>query len=292
MAAFNQHKKLALLLMFPHLAIIIIFFIWPAASALLQSFFFTDPFGMHKQFAGFTNFVDLAHDPSFLSALTISFVIAFFITLLTMSFGLKLAILVSGCVKGQALYKSLLLWPYAVAPAVAAILWRFLYQPSIGWVAHLCSLMGFEFNYLVHPYQSLTVIILTSSWQQFSYNFLFFFAALRAIPQDLIEAAILDGASPWKRFWQIILPLISPTSFFLLIMNLIYSFFDTFGIIDVLTHGGPESRTTTLMYKIYKDGFINMDLGSAAAQSILLMAIVVILTLIQFRYVEKRVHYL
>jgi sn-glycerol 3-phosphate transport system permease protein len=291
MAKYTRHKKLALILVFPQLLITLLFFIWPACSAVVQSLFFSDSFGLYNRFAGLTNFFDLLRDPGYGRALLVTLLIAIFITLITMSLGLLLAVLVQSRHKSQNIYKTLLLWPYAVAPAIAAILWRFLCQPTIGWLTHGLHILGYEFNYLVHPKQALFVVILTASWQQFSYNFLFFFAAMKAIPQSIIEAAIIDGASAWRRFWQIIFPLLSPTTFFLLVMNLIYSFFDTFGIIDVMTSGGPGISTTTLIYKVYKDGFIGMDPGSSSAQSVMLMLIVIGLTLIQFRYLEKKVHY-
>ena len=220
-----------------------------------------------------------------------TFIIAGSVTALTMSFGLALALLVQGRRKGQGIYKSLLLWPYAVAPAVAAVLWRFLCHPSTGWLTTILKQFGIEFNDMIHPGQALFVIILTASWQQFSYNFLFYYAALNRIPHSLLEAAMLDGASGWRRFWQITFPLLSPTTFFLVIMNVIYSFFDTFGIIDVITHGGPEYSTTTMMYKVYEDGFVGMDPGGSSAQSVILMLLVMVLTFIQFRFLEKKVHY-
>lgn len=291
MAKFIQNKKTALVFILPQLVVTLLFFLWPACSAVFQSFFFSDAFGLHRLFAGLTNFNDLLVDPGYRQALVVSLVIAALVTLFTMSLGLFLANLVAARTKTQAIYKSFFIWPYAVAPAVAAILWRFLCQPTLGWIAQIADWMGWQFNYLINPKQALIVIVITASWQQFSYNFLFFFAALKAIPAPLIEAAILDGASPRQRFWQIIVPLLSPTTFFLLIMNLIYSFFDTFGIIDVMTSGGPANTTTTLIYKVYKDGFIGMDPGSSAAQSVLLMLMVSFLTLIQFRYLERKVHY-
>lgn len=290
--AFKHHTKFAYVLILPQLLITGLFFIWPAINVCLQSLFFTDAFGIKREWAGLINFKEIFNDFSFLHAVGVTVVIAFFLTLLTMTLGLLLAVAVSTRKRSQFIYKSLMLWPYAVAPAIAAILWRFLFQPSNGWVAHLLSNMGIEFNYLIHPYQALAIIILAGSWQQFSYNFLFFLAALKAIPKTLIEASVLDGANAWQRFWQIIFPLLSPTTFFLLIMNLIYAFFDTFGIIDILTHGGPENSTVNLIYKIYKDSFTNMDLGSAAAESVLLMIMVIGLTLLQFRYIERKVHYL
>ena len=291
MVKYSQHTKTALFFIVPQLVVTVLFFIWPACSALVQSLFFSDAFGLHHHFAGLGNFVDLWQSSDYVMAAWVTVIIALAITILTMGFGLALAVLVNGRSKSQQVYKSLLLWPYAVAPAVAAILWRFLCHPTLGWLTGVLQWFGVDFNYLVHAKQALLVVIMTASWQQFSYNFLFFFAALKMIPQSLIDAAIIDGASPWRRFWQIIFPLLSPTTFFLLIMNLIYSFFDTFGIIHVMTKGGPGHSTTTLIYKVYNDGFVGMDPGSSSAQSVMLMLIVMGLTLLQFRYLEKKVHY-
>ncbi|AHE67279.1 sn-glycerol-3-phosphate ABC transporter permease UgpA [Legionella oakridgensis] len=291
MANYNQQSKLAFLFIMPQLLVTVLFFIWPACKAIWQSLFFSDAFGLHHHFAGLANFMDLLSSADYLKALNITLLIAFAVTLLTMTLGLTLALMVYERCKKQQLYKALLLWPYAVAPAVAAILWRFLFHPTLGWMTRLLNAFGMDFNYLIHAKQALFVVIMTASWQQFSYNFLFFFAALKLIPRSLIEAAMIDGASAWRRFWQIIFPLLSPTTFFLLTMNVIYSFFDTFGIIQVITHGGPEYSTTTLIYKVYEDGFVAMDPGSSSAQSVILMLIVIGLTLLQFRYLEKRVHY-
>ena len=291
MAKYNRYTNTAFFLIVPQLLVTLVFFIWPACSAVLQSLYFSDAFGLHKRFAGLGNFIDLLHSPDYGMAVLVTVIIALSVTMLTMGFGLLLAVLVSGRRKSQQLYKSLLLWPYAVAPAVAAILWRFLCHPTLGWLTEALHWFGVDFNYLIHANQALFVVIITASWQQFSYNFLFFFAALKMIPRSLIDAAIIDGASTWRRFWQIVFPLLSPTTFFLLIMNLIYSFFDTFGIIHVMTNGGPGYSTTTLIYKVYKDGFVAMDPGSSSAQSVMLMLIVVGLTLLQFRYLEKKVHY-
>lgn len=291
MAQFNHQRFYAWLFIVPQLVITLVFFIWPACNALLQSFFYTDAFGLHKKFAGLLNFTDLFFDPSYAKAIGVTFIIAVSVTACTMVLGLLMAVLVShrGC--SQRIYKSLLIWPYAVAPAVAAILWRFLCHPTLGWLTQVLHAIGIHFDYVNHVSQALLVVILTASWQQFSYNFLFYFAALKAIPSSLIDAAIIDGASSRQRFWQIIFPLLSPTTFFLLIMNLMYGFFDTFGIIQVMTHGGPGNSTTNLIYKVYRDGFEGMDLGSSSAQSVLLMVIVVIVSLIQFKYLERKVHY-
>ena len=291
MAKFNHQSFYAWLFIVPQLVITVVFFIWPACGALVQSFYYTDAFGLHQHFAGLSNFTDLFDDPSYVKAVWVTFIIAISVTVITMSFGLSMATLVNNRVRSQGVYKSLLIWPYAIAPAVAAILWRFLCHPTLGWMTHFLNAIGIHFDYVNNANQALLVVILTASWQQFSYNFLFYFAALKAIPQTLIDAAIMDGASSWQRFWQIIVPLLSPTTFFLLIMNLIYGFFDTFGIIQVMTHGGPGNSTTNLIYKVYEDGFEGMDLGSSSAQSVLLMVIVILVSLVQFKYLEKKVHY-
>jgi len=291
MAKFNHQNICAWLFIVPQLLVTVIFFICPAWSALFQSFFYTDAFGMHQYFAGFTNFMDLLQDTAYAKAVEVTFIIAISVTIITMSLGLIMAVLINNRNKSKRFYKSLLIWPYAVAPAVAAILWRFLCHPTLGWLSHFLHSLGIHFDYVNNAHQALLVVILTASWQQFSYNFLFYFAALRAVPQSLIDAAIIDGARSWQRFWHIIVPLLSPTTFFLLLMNLIYGFFDTFGIIQVMTHGGPGNSTTNLIYKVYEDGFEGMDLGSSSAQSVMLMIIVIIISLIQFKYLEKKVHY-
>ncbi len=291
MSKYTQHSKIAILFIAPQLLITALFFIWPALGAVMQSLYYSDAFGLQKHFAGLNNFTDLFYSTDYGLAVMVTLVMAFSITFLTMGLGLALAVLVNGRRKSQPFYKSLLLWPYAVAPAVAAILWRFLCHPTLGWMTSALQAVGVDFNYLIHVRQALLVVILTASWQQFSYNFLFFFAALQLIPRSIIEAAIIDGASAYRRFWQIVFPLLSPTTFFLFGMNLIYSFFDTFGIIQVMTNGGPGNSTTTLIYKVYKDGFVGMDPGSSSAQSVLLMFIVVGLTMLQFRFLEKKVHY-
>ena len=224
MSRFKHHKNIALWFILPQLLVTVIFFIWPALNAVFQSFYYSDAFGLQSRFAGLSNYIDLFYSLEYGHAVLVTFVIAASVTALTMSSGLALALLVRGRRRGQGVYKSLLLWPYAVAPAVAAVLWRFLCHPHVGWLTDILHRMGVEFNDVIHPQQALLVIILTASWQQFSYNFLFYYAALNRIPPSLLEAALLDGASSWRRFWQITFPLISPTTFFLVIMNVIYSF--------------------------------------------------------------------
>lgn len=291
MAPFRQHKSILVFFLAPQMLVTIIFFFVPALSALRQSFQLGDAFGLHHRWAGLSNYYDLLKDPTYFQAVIVTACLAFAITISCIMLGLLMANLLLSVTRGRVVYKTLLIWPYAVAPAVAAILWRFLFQPKLGWVAQAAHFFGTEFNYLTHPLQAMITIIITASWQQFSYNFLFFFAALSAIPKDIIEAASMDGASPWRLFWQIKLPLISPTTFFLLTMNLIYAFFDTFGIIDVMTHGGPAQGTATLVYKVYQDGFIGFDPTSSATQSVVLMIVVSLMIWLQFKYVEKKVHY-
>lgn len=291
MAVFKQSKLWAYGFICPQLLITILFFIVPALRAIYQSFIFSDPFGLYEHPALWYNYQDLLADPSYLRAFSVTAILSLAITFCTMTLGLFVAALVAGRTKGQGVYKTLLIWPYAIAPAIAAILWRFLCQPDIGWLSRLLASFGIHFNYLVNSKQALLTIVLTATWQQFSYNFIFFYAAIKGIPKTLLEAATLDGAGSWRRFWVIIFPLISPTSFFLLTMNLIYSFFETFGVIDVLTRGGPGNSTTTLIYKVYLDGFEGLDFSSSAAQSVVLMFMVIGIMIFQFRVLQKKVHY-
>lgn len=291
MAVFKHNRLWAYGFIFPQLLITVLFFIVPALRAIYQSLVFSDPFGLYEHPAWWYNYLDLLNDPSYLRAFWVTAILSLAITFFTLLLGLLMAALVAGRQKGQGIYKTLLIWPYAIAPAIAAVLWRFLCQPDIGWLSRLLACFGIHFNYLVNSKQALLVIVLTSTWQQFSYNFIFFYAAIKGIPKALLEAAILDGAGSWRRFWVIIFPLISPTTFFLLTMNLIYSFFETFGVIDVLTRGGPANSTTTLIYKVYQDGFEGLDFSSSAAQSIVLMVMVIGIMILQFRVVEKKVYY-
>ena len=287
---FNQ-KFVALLLIAPQLVITLIFFIWPAAYALKQSFYRSDAWGLHSQFVGLTNFFNLFSSHDYLNAIGVTLVFSVCVALLALIVGLLMAALVNGVNRGAGVYKTLLIWPYAVAPAIAGILWRFLLNPAIGTLSYVLHYFGVNWDYTIHPRQALTLVILASAWQQFSYNFLFFLAGLHAIPKAYIEAAALDGAGPLARFRHIVLPLLSPTTFFLLVINLIYAFFDTFGVIQVVTQGGPAEATNTLVFKVYSDGFIGLDLGGSATQSVILMLVVIVLTIIQFRYIERKVHY-
>lgn len=289
-AQFNQ-SCLAWILILPQLVITLVFFIWPALMALYQSVIRGDAFGINHHFYGLMNFIDVLSSESYRVSLAITLLFSILVAFSTLFSGLLMAALVQNVAKGRGFFKTVFIWPYAVAPAIAGLLFRFLFNPAVGILTWIFNKCGYEFNYMLHPGQALFVVVIAASWQQFSYNFLFFLAGLQAIPQSVIEAATIDGANAWQRFWSIIFPLLSPTSFFLLVMNLIYSFFDTFGIIQVMTQGGPANATNTLVYKVYNDGFIGLDMGSSAAQSVILMLIVSLLTVVQFKFIERKVHY-
>jgi sn-glycerol 3-phosphate transport system permease protein len=287
-----QSSWLPWALLAPQVLIISIFFFWPAGQALLQSFQQQDAFGLSREWVGLENFKALFSDRSYLESFKTTAVFSFLVATLGISLSLVLAIFADRIVRGELFYKTLLIVPYAVAPAVAGVLWIFMFSPSIGVVAYwLSKFFGFEANYLLNADHAMGLIVTAAVWKQISYNFLFFLAGLQSIPKSLIEAAAIDGARPWRRFWTIQFPLLSPTTFFLLVINMVYAFFDTFAIIDATTHGGPGRDTAILVYKVYYDGFKALDLGGSAAQSVVLMVIVVALTVVQFRYVEKKVQY-
>ncbi|MBT9500193.1 MAG: sn-glycerol-3-phosphate ABC transporter permease UgpA [Burkholderiaceae bacterium] len=279
------------LLIAPQVAVITIFFFWPAGQALLQSVQQQDAFGFSKEWVGLQNFEQLWNDESYLASFKTTAVFSSLVAVLGISISLLLAVMADRVVKGAGFYKTLLIWPYAVAPAIAGVLWLFMFAPSIGIVAYALRSAGIDWNHLLNSDHAMTLVVMAAVWKQISYNFLFFLAGLQSIPKSLIEAAAIDGARPWRRFWTIIFPLLSPTTFFLLVINVVYAFFDTFGIIDAATHGGPGKDTSILVYKVYYDGFKAMDMGGSAAQSVVLMFIVVALTVIQFRFVEKKVQY-
>jgi sn-glycerol 3-phosphate transport system permease protein len=279
------------LLLLPQLAITLIFFIWPAVQALYQSMLVEDAFGLSTEFVWFENFEELFSDPLYLDAFTNTVVFSFSVAFASMAFALLLAVMADRTIKGATTYKTLLIWPYAVAPAVAGVLWFFMFNPVVGILAYVLRGVGYDWNHYLDGGDAMTLVVIAASWKQISYNFLFFVAGLQAIPRSLIEAAAIDGAGPFKRFWTIIFPLLSPTTFFLLVVNVVYAFFDTFGIIHATTEGGPAGATQILVYKVYSDGFVGLDLGSSAAQSVVLMAIVIALTVVQFRYIERRVEY-
>ena len=279
------------LLLAPQLAVITIFFFWPAGQALLQSLQMQDAFGTSTEFVGLENFERLFNDELYLESFRTTAVFSLLVAVCGITFALLLAVFADRVVRGAAVYKTLLVWPYAVAAAVAGVLWLFMFAPSIGMVSFWLRAAGFDWNHLLNPDHAMALIVMAAVWKQISYNFLFFLAGLQSIPKSLIEAAAIDGAGPWRRFWSIVFPLLSPTTFFLLVINIVYAFFETFAIIDAATQGGPGKATSILVYKVYYDGFKGMDLGSSAAQSVVLMVIVITLTVIQFRYVEKKVQY-
>jgi len=278
-------------LMAPQVAVIGVFFFWPAWETLLQSLQQQDAFGTSTEWVGLENFRALFADPSYGASFKTTAVFSVLVALFGLAISLLLAVMADRVVKGALAYKTLLIWPYAVAPAVAGVLWLFMFAPSIGVVSYALRRAGFEWNHLLNGNHAMALIVMAAVWKQISYNFLFFLAGLQSIPKSLLEAAAIDGAKPWRRFWTIVFPLLSPTTFFLLVINMVYAFFDTFGIIDAATEGGPGKETSVLVYKVYYDGFKALDLGGSAAQSVVLMVIVVGLTVLQFRFVEKKVNY-
>ena len=278
-------------LMAPQLTVIAVFFFWPAAQALLQSLQQSDAFGGSVEWVGLENFRNLWNDPGYLASFYTTALFSSLVAVLGIGLSLLLAVFADRIVKGTLVYTTLLIWPYAVAPAVAGVLWLFMFAPSVGVLSYALRSLGVDWNHLLNGTHAMTLVVMAAVWKQISYNFLFFLAGLQSIPKSLIEAAAFDGARPWRRFWTIVFPLLSPTTFFLLVINMVYAFFDTFAIVDAATQGGPGKETSILVYKVYYDGFKAMDQGSSAAQSVVLMVIVVALTVVQFRFVEKKVNY-
>jgi sn-glycerol 3-phosphate transport system permease protein len=278
-------------LLLPQLAVTLIFFFWPAAQALYWSTLLQDAFGVSTEFVGFDNFVELFKDPLYIASFKVTAIFSVLVTVIGLAISLLLAVMADRVIRGATGYKTLLIWPYAVAPAVAGILWMFLFNPTLGVVAHALRGVGVEWNHLLNENHALLLIVFAAVWKQVSYNFLFFLAGLQSIPRSLIEAAAIDGAGPGRRFWTIIFPLLSPTTFFLLVVNIVFAFFETFGIVDTATEGGPGQATQILVFKVYRDGVKGLDLGGSATQSVVLMVIVIALTFIQFRYVERKVQY-
>jgi len=275
----------------PQMAVILVFFFWPAAQALHYSLLQQDAFGTSVEYVGLENFRRLIDDESYLQSFKTTAVFSTLVAVVGISVSLVLAVMADRVVRGARFYRTLLIWPYAVAPALAGVLWLFMFAPSIGIVSYWLREAGVDWNHLLDSGDAMALIVMAAVWKQISYNFLFFLAGLQSIPKSLIEAAAIDGAGPWRRFWTVQFPLLTPTSFFLLVINIVYAFFDTFAIVDAATHGGPGKDTAILVYRVYYDGFKALDLGGSAAQSVVLMVIVVALTVIQFRYVEKRVNY-
>ena len=287
---FNS-RWLPWLLIAPQMAVVLVFFFWPAAQALYQSLLSQDAFGMSTEFVGMENFERLFADATYLDSFQTTAIISLLVAVVGLGVALLLALMADHVMRGAAIYKTLLIWPYAVAAVVAGVLWIFMFNSPMGVVAFALRAMGLKWNHLLSAGDAMTLIVVAAVWKQISYNFLFFLAGLQSIPRSLIEAAAIDGASPWHRFRTIIFPLLSPTTFFLLVINVVYAFFDTFAIVDATTHGGPGKATSILVYKVYYDGFKAMDMGGSAAQSVILMVVVVALTVLQFRFVERRVQY-
>jgi len=275
----------------PQIAVTIVFFFWPAAQAFWYSFQLQDAFGQSTQFVGLQNFSELFHDANYLRSFQITAVFSALVAASGIGISLLLATMADRVVLGALAYKTLLIWPYAVAPAVAGVLWAFLFAPSVGVVTYALRRAGVDWDWALQGDQAMLLVVIAATWKQISYNFLFFLAGLQSIPRSLIEAAAIDGAGPARRFWTIVFPLLSPTTFFLLVVNIVYAFFETFGVIDAITSGGPAGATQILVYKVYYDGVKAADLGGSSAQSVVLMLIVVALTVVQFRFVERKVQY-
>jgi sn-glycerol 3-phosphate transport system permease protein len=279
------------LLVAPQLIISFLFFFYPSGQAIWNSLFLPDPFGLKTEYVGLDNFRFLLSDPYYLASFKTTIFFSTAVSVASMGIGLYLAALADRLIKGAGVYQTLLIWPYAIAPAIAGVLWLFLFNGNIGLISYYLQGIGYDWNHTLDGDQAKFLVVLASSWGRISYNFLFFLAGLQAIPKSIIEAAAIDGASFWRRFLTIVIPLLSPITFFLLVVNIVYAFFDTFGIVHTITSGGPEQDTNILVYKVFSDGFVSQDLGSSAAQSVILLVLVGILTIIQFKYIEKKVHY-
>jgi sn-glycerol 3-phosphate transport system permease protein len=286
-----KNKILPYFLVAPQIIITLVFFIWPAFMALYQSVQQEDAFGLSTVFVGLDNFRYIFTDPIYLNSIKVTMIFSFAVAAIAMSTALLLAVMAERVIRGATTYKTFIIWPYAVAPVVAAVLWYFLFNPTVGMISFFLKAIGIDWNFTLNGNQAMILVILAAAWRQMSYNFLFFLAGLQAVPKPFIEAAAIDGASPWMRFWTISLPMLSPTVFFLLVMNLVYAFFETFGIIHAITEGGPNEATNIMVFKIYHDVFEALDLGGSAAQSVILMGFVILLTVVQFKYIERKVHY-
>ena len=286
-----QSTWLPYALLAPQIAVTVVFFFWPAFQAVWFSFQLQDAFGLKTEFVGLQNFAELFHDSRYLESFKVTAVFSLLVATFGLAISLVLATMADRVLRGALAYKTLLIWPYAVAPAVSGVLWAFLFAPSIGIITYVLKGMGVDWNWIIHGDQAMLLVVIASVWKQISYNFLFFLAGLQSIPKSLIEAAAIDGAGPMRRFWTIVFPLLSPTTFFLLVVNIVYAFFDTFGVIDATTQGGPAQATQILVYKVYHDGVKSADLGGSSAQSVVLMFIVILLTVVQFRFVERKVNY-
>jgi sn-glycerol 3-phosphate transport system permease protein len=286
-----KNKVLPYFLVAPQIIITLVFFIWPAFMALYQSVLQEDAFGLSTVFVGLENFKYIFTDSIYLNSIKVTMIFSFSVAAIAMSIALLLAVMADRAIRGSTTYKTFIIWPYAVAPVAAAVLWYFLFNPTVGMISYFLKAIGIDWNFALNSGQAMLLVIIASAWREISYNFLFFLAGLQSIPKPFIEAAAIDGASPSKRFWTISFPLLSPTVFFLLVMNIVYAFFDTFGVIHAITEGGPNEATNIMVFKIYHDSFESLDFGGSAAQSVILMIGVIALTVVQFRYIERKVHY-
>ncbi len=289
--AIFDNKLLPYGLLAPQLVVTIVFFFWPAGQTVYQALIRQDPFGLTTRFVWFANLAEVLSDPLYRASLRTTLIFSTAVIALAMSAGLLFAVMADKKIRGAGLYKTMLMWPYAVAPAVAAALWLFIFHPTVGIFGRALNDLGINWDYMLNGSHAMVLVIVAASWKQVSYNFIFFLAGLQSIPKSVLEAAAVDGAGAVPGFWKIVFPLLSPTTFFLLVVNVIYAFFDTFGVVHTLTRGGPAQATDTLIYKVFTDGVVNLNLGASSAQSMILLLVVVVLTALQFRYVEGRVHY-
>jgi sn-glycerol 3-phosphate transport system permease protein len=286
-----KNKVLPYILVGPQIIVTLVFFIWPASQALYQSVLQEDAFGLSSVFVGLENFQYIFTDPIYLNSIKVTAVFSLSVAVIAMSVALLLAVMANRAIRGATTYKTFIIWPYAVAPVAAAVVWYFLFNPTVGMLSFFLKAIGIDWDFTLNGGQAMSLVIIAAAWRQIAYNFLFFLAGLQSIPKSFIEAAAIDGASPSRRFWTITFPLLSPTVFFLAVMNIVYAFFDTFGVIHAITEGGPSEATNIMVFKIYHDSFESLDLGGSAAQSVILMVLVIALTVIQFRYIERKVHY-
>ena len=287
-----RSRWLPYLLVFPQVAVTVLFFFWPALKSLQLSLYRVSPFGDKMNFVGLENFAKLLGDPEYYQSVVNSFIFAGGVTLLSVGGSLVLAALATQKIRGLSAYRTLLLWPYGISSAVAGIIFLFIFHPTYGVLPYFLSFItDYEFNWLLKGWIAMALVVTATAWTHLGYNIAFFVAGLLAIPGAVLEAADVDGAGPLRRFTSIVFPLVSPITFYLVVLNMVFAFFESFGVIDAVTKGGPGDATMIMVYKLYKDGFIGLNLGSSGAQSVILMALVIGLTMLQFRYAEKKVTY-
>ena len=287
-----RNRALPYLLLLPQLAVTVVFFFWPAWESLRLSFFRTSAFGDRVTFVGLDNFTKLLGDPDYYQSVLNSFVFAFGVTGIGVGAGLLVAALATQKIRGLTVYRTAVLWPYGIAAPIAGIIFLFMFHPSYGVLPYWLSFVsGYEFNWLLKGWVAMALVIVATAWTHVGYNIAFFLAGLLAIPESVLEAASVDGAGSLRRFALIVFPLLAPITFYLVVVNLIFSFFGSFGMIHAVTQGGPGGATEIMVFKVYKDGFIGLNMGSSAAQSVMLMIVVIGLTALQFRFVERRITY-